>query len=144
MDILGSLDLSVRGMTKVSHNLPCCRSLTSHHVFLIPFQHPRSLFQCALKHTRLREIHRVLFISERRQECRHNAQPPRSLQLLWPRLLLYVVPAQYTGMLIPVSRCVQALAERGDLMVREVEELDAHFLSSMFQGRSRNSASELC
>ncbi|XP_040513411.1 maestro heat-like repeat-containing protein family member 2B [Gallus gallus] len=70
MDILGSLDLSVRGMTK----------------------------------------------------------------LLWPRLLLYVVPAQYTGMLIPVSRCVQALAERGDLMVREVEELDAHFLSSMFQG----------
>ncbi|XP_040518135.1 maestro heat-like repeat-containing protein family member 2B isoform X1 [Gallus gallus] len=55
-------------------------------------------------------------------------------KLLWPRLLLYVVPAQYTGMLIPVSRCVQALAERGDLMVREVEELDPHFLSSMFQG----------
>ncbi|XP_040513257.1 maestro heat-like repeat-containing protein family member 2B [Gallus gallus] len=55
-------------------------------------------------------------------------------KLLWPRLLLYVVPAQYTGMLIPVSRCVQALAERGDLMVREVEDLDPHFLSSMFQG----------
>eukprot|EP00076_Gallus_gallus_P036841 XP_025002379.1 maestro heat-like repeat-containing protein family member 2B isoform X2 [Gallus gallus] len=55
-------------------------------------------------------------------------------KLLWPRLLLYVVPAQYTGMLIPVSRCVQVLAERGDLMVREVEELDPHFLSSMFQG----------
>ena len=68
MDILGSLDVSVRGMTKVSHSLPCCRSLTSHHVFLVPFQHPRSLLQCALKHTRLREIHRVLFISERRQE----------------------------------------------------------------------------
>eukprot|EP00076_Gallus_gallus_P042283 XP_025007821.1 maestro heat-like repeat-containing protein family member 2B [Gallus gallus] len=55
-------------------------------------------------------------------------------KLVWPRLLLYVVPAQYTGMLIPVSRCVQALAERGDLMVREVEDLDPHFLSSMFQG----------
>ncbi|XP_040515215.1 maestro heat-like repeat-containing protein family member 2B isoform X2 [Gallus gallus] len=55
-------------------------------------------------------------------------------KLLWPRLLLYVVPAQYTGMLIPVSRCVQALAERGDLMVREIEDLDPHFLSSMFQG----------
>ena len=59
-------------------------------------------------------------------------------------MLLFVVPAQYTGMLIPVSRCVQVLAERGDLMVREVEELDPHFLSSMFQGRSRNSPSELC
>ncbi|XP_040505807.1 maestro heat-like repeat-containing protein family member 2B [Gallus gallus] len=55
-------------------------------------------------------------------------------KLLWPRLLLYVVPAQYTGMLIPVSHCVQALAERGDLMVQEIEELDPHFLSSMFQG----------
>ncbi|XP_040517110.1 maestro heat-like repeat-containing protein family member 2B [Gallus gallus] len=55
-------------------------------------------------------------------------------KLLWPRLLLYVVPAQYTSMLIPVSRCVQALAEGGDLMVREIEELDPHFLSSMFQG----------
>ncbi|XP_040513245.1 maestro heat-like repeat-containing protein family member 2B [Gallus gallus] len=74
MDILGSLDVSVSGMTKVSH--------------------------------------------------------PRVATLL----LLYVVPAQYTGMLIPVSRCVQALAERGDLMVREVEDLDPHFLSSMFQG----------
>ena len=63
---------------------------------------------------------------------------------MWPRLLLYVVPAQYTGMLIPVSRCVQALAERGDLMVREIEDLDPHFLSSMFQGRSRNSPGELC
>ncbi|XP_072198567.1 maestro heat-like repeat-containing protein family member 2B [Excalfactoria chinensis] len=55
-------------------------------------------------------------------------------KLLWPRLLLYVVPAQYTGMLIPVSRCVQALAERGDLTVREAEELDPHFVNSMFQG----------
>ncbi|XP_048788537.1 maestro heat-like repeat-containing protein family member 2B [Lagopus muta] len=55
-------------------------------------------------------------------------------KLLWPRLLLYVVPAQYTGMLIPVSRCVQALAKRGELTVRDVEDLDPHFLSSMFQG----------
>ncbi|XP_021248711.1 maestro heat-like repeat-containing protein family member 2B [Numida meleagris] len=55
-------------------------------------------------------------------------------KLLWPRLLLYVVPAQYTGMLIPVSRCVRALAERGDLKDREIQELDPHFLSSVFQG----------
>ncbi|XP_072198881.1 LOW QUALITY PROTEIN: maestro heat-like repeat-containing protein family member 2B [Excalfactoria chinensis] len=55
-------------------------------------------------------------------------------KLLWPRLLLYVVPAQYTGMLIPVSRCVRALAERGDLTVQEIEELDPHFVTSMFQG----------
>ncbi|XP_048785590.1 maestro heat-like repeat-containing protein family member 2B [Lagopus muta] len=55
-------------------------------------------------------------------------------KLLWPRLLLYVVPAQYTGMLIPVSRCIRALAERGELTVRDMEELDPHFLSSMFQG----------
>ncbi|XP_052550383.1 maestro heat-like repeat-containing protein family member 2B [Tympanuchus pallidicinctus] len=55
-------------------------------------------------------------------------------KLLWPRLLLFVVPAQYTGMLIPVSRCVQALAEREELTRREIEELDPHFLSSMFRG----------
>ncbi|XP_019469881.1 maestro heat-like repeat-containing protein family member 2B, partial [Meleagris gallopavo] len=55
-------------------------------------------------------------------------------KLLWPRLLLYVVPAQYTGMLIPISRCIQTLAEREDLVAREIEELDPHFLSSVFQG----------
>ncbi|OXB63937.1 hypothetical protein ASZ78_001058 [Callipepla squamata] len=55
-------------------------------------------------------------------------------KLLWPRLMLYVVPAQYTGMLIPVSRCIQALAERKDLAARETEELDSHFLNSLFQG----------
>ncbi|POI27730.1 hypothetical protein CIB84_008521, partial [Bambusicola thoracicus] len=55
-------------------------------------------------------------------------------RLLWPRLLHYVVPAQYTGMLISVSRCIQALAEREDLTERETEELDPHFLSSVFQG----------
>ncbi|OXB63519.1 UNVERIFIED_CONTAM: hypothetical protein H355_003690, partial [Colinus virginianus] len=64
-------------------------------------------------------------------------------KLLWPRLMQYVVPAQYTGMLIPVSRCIRALAEREDLAARETEELDSHFLNSLFQGRSRNSPSEL-
>ncbi|XP_040412255.1 maestro heat-like repeat-containing protein family member 2B [Cygnus olor] len=33
-------------------------------------------------------------------------------ELLWPRLLQYVVPAQYCGMLVPLSRCLQALIER--------------------------------
>uniref|UniRef100_A0A803YNE8 Maestro heat like repeat family member 1 n=2 Tax=Meleagris gallopavo TaxID=9103 RepID=A0A803YNE8_MELGA len=55
-------------------------------------------------------------------------------KLLWPRLLLFVVPAQYTGMLIPVSRCIQALSKREDLTGRRIEDLDPHFVSSMFQG----------
>ncbi|XP_019468687.1 maestro heat-like repeat-containing protein family member 2B isoform X2 [Meleagris gallopavo] len=55
-------------------------------------------------------------------------------KLLWPRLLLFVLSAQYTGMLILVSCCVQALAEREGLTTQEIEELDPHFLSSMFQG----------
>ncbi|XP_010725983.2 maestro heat-like repeat-containing protein family member 2B, partial [Meleagris gallopavo] len=55
-------------------------------------------------------------------------------KLLWPRLLLFVVPAQYTGMLIPVSRCVRALSQREDLTGRQIEDLDPHFVSSMFQG----------
>ncbi|XP_050770644.1 maestro heat-like repeat-containing protein family member 2B [Gymnogyps californianus] len=33
-------------------------------------------------------------------------------KLLWPRLLQYVLPAQYSGMLIPLSRCLRALVER--------------------------------
>ncbi|XP_021246153.1 maestro heat-like repeat-containing protein family member 1 [Numida meleagris] len=37
-------------------------------------------------------------------------------------------------MLIPVSRCVRALAERGELTDCEIEEADPHFLSSIFQG----------
>ncbi|XP_031455226.1 maestro heat-like repeat-containing protein family member 2B, partial [Phasianus colchicus] len=55
-------------------------------------------------------------------------------KLLWPRLLLYVVPAQYTGMLIPISHRIRALAERGDLTGQEIQDLDPHFLSSLFQG----------
>ncbi|OXB54743.1 UNVERIFIED_CONTAM: hypothetical protein H355_001663, partial [Colinus virginianus] len=55
-------------------------------------------------------------------------------KLLWPRLMQYVVPAQYTGMLIPVSHCIRALAEREDLAAHETEELDSHFLNSLFQG----------
>ncbi|XP_065597444.1 maestro heat-like repeat-containing protein family member 2B [Cyrtonyx montezumae] len=55
-------------------------------------------------------------------------------KLLWPQLMLYVGPAQYTGMLIPVSRCIQALAEGEGMAECEIEELDPHFLSSLFQG----------
>ncbi|XP_076212542.1 maestro heat-like repeat-containing protein family member 2B [Aptenodytes patagonicus] len=48
-------------------------------------------------------------------------------KLLWPRLLQYVVPAQYSGMLIPLSRCLQALAERRERAgcAEEEEEPDA-------------------
>ncbi|XP_062430974.1 maestro heat-like repeat-containing protein family member 2B [Rhea pennata] len=41
-------------------------------------------------------------------------------KLLWPRLLQYVVPAEYTGMLVPLCRCLRALAERAER--REGEE----------------------
>ncbi|XP_040977778.1 maestro heat-like repeat-containing protein family member 2B [Aquila chrysaetos chrysaetos] len=43
-------------------------------------------------------------------------------KLLWPRLLQYVVPAQYSGMLIPLSRCLQALVERRQRAGCEEEE----------------------
>ncbi|KAM6033066.1 maestro heat-like repeat-containing protein family member 2B [Theristicus caerulescens] len=44
-------------------------------------------------------------------------------KLLWPRLLQYVVPAQYSGMLIPLSRCLRALVERRERAgCREEEE----------------------
>ncbi|XP_064359998.1 maestro heat-like repeat-containing protein family member 2B [Dromaius novaehollandiae] len=33
-------------------------------------------------------------------------------RLLWPRLLQFVVPAQYTGTLVPLSRCLRELVER--------------------------------
>ncbi|CAM5169321.1 unnamed protein product [Eretmochelys imbricata] len=33
-------------------------------------------------------------------------------QVLWPRLLEYVVPAQYTGTLKPLCRCLRELAEK--------------------------------
>ena len=56
MDILGSLDVSERRISKVSHTLPCCYSLPLHHMLFIPFQHPRSVLLCALKHIKLREI----------------------------------------------------------------------------------------
>ncbi|KAK4806689.1 hypothetical protein QYF61_027690 [Mycteria americana] len=48
-------------------------------------------------------------------------------KLLWPRLLQYVVPAQYSGMLIPLSRCLQALLWRRERAgcQEEEEELDA-------------------
>ncbi|KAK2518864.1 hypothetical protein Q9233_012269 [Columba guinea] len=43
-------------------------------------------------------------------------------QLLWPRLLQYVVPAQYSGVLIPLSRGLRALLERWERAGCEEEE----------------------
>ncbi|KAK2527221.1 hypothetical protein Q9966_010441 [Columba livia] len=49
-----------------------------------------------------------------------------SQQLLWPRLLQYVVPAQYSGVLIPLSRGLRALLERRERAgCDEEEEPDA-------------------
>ncbi|XP_067145724.1 maestro heat-like repeat-containing protein family member 2B [Apteryx mantelli] len=44
------------------------------------------------------------------------------VRLLWPRLLQYVVPAQYTGTLIPLSRCLRALTERQERAEGHKEE----------------------
>ncbi|XP_032042226.1 maestro heat-like repeat-containing protein family member 2B [Aythya fuligula] len=55
-------------------------------------------------------------------------------KLLWPRLLIYVMPAKYTGMLIPLSRCLRALAESNELTAgHEHHELDPDVLSSLLQ-----------
>ncbi|XP_068797287.1 maestro heat-like repeat-containing protein family member 2B isoform X1 [Struthio camelus] len=49
-------------------------------------------------------------------------RPASGLQLLWPRLLQYVVPAQYTGLLVPLCCCLRALAERREKAECEAEE----------------------
>ncbi|KAM9193184.1 maestro heat-like repeat-containing protein family member 2B [Mergus octosetaceus] len=55
-------------------------------------------------------------------------------KLLWPRLLIYVMPAKYTGMLIPLSRCLRALAERNELTAgREHQGLDPEVLNTLLQ-----------
>ncbi|XP_021268810.1 maestro heat-like repeat-containing protein family member 2B isoform X2 [Numida meleagris] len=55
-------------------------------------------------------------------EAAQSACSDPSAQLLWPRLLQYVVPAQYRGMLIPLSRCLQSLAERRERAGQHEEE----------------------
>ncbi|XP_069634055.1 maestro heat-like repeat-containing protein family member 2B isoform X1 [Haliaeetus albicilla] len=64
-------------------------------------------------------------------------------KLLWPRLLQYVVPAQYSGMLIPLSRCLRALVERRERAgcEEEEEEEEPDAMDSQEQGRS---PSECC
>ncbi|KAK2521382.1 hypothetical protein Q9966_012999 [Columba livia] len=58
--------------------------------------------------------------------------------LLWPRLLQYVVPAQYSGVLIPLSRGLRALLERRERAgCEEEEEPDA--VDSQEQGRAESS-----
>ncbi|XP_068535919.1 maestro heat-like repeat-containing protein family member 2B [Anas acuta] len=55
-------------------------------------------------------------------------------KLLWPRLLIYVMPAKYTGMLIPLSRCLRALAESNELTAgHEHHELDPDVLNARLQ-----------
>ncbi|XP_067423590.1 maestro heat-like repeat-containing protein family member 2B [Emydura macquarii macquarii] len=45
-------------------------------------------------------------------------------QVLWPRLLEYVVPAQYTGTLKPLCRCLRELAEKKQQEGEEAACLD--------------------
>ncbi|XP_065704327.1 maestro heat-like repeat-containing protein family member 2B isoform X3 [Patagioenas fasciata] len=60
-------------------------------------------------------------------------------QLLWPRLLQYVVPAQCSGVLIPLSRCLRALLERRERAgCEEEEEPDA--VDSQEQGAGSSSS----
>ncbi|OPJ70754.1 maestro heat-like repeat-containing protein family member 2B-like [Patagioenas fasciata monilis] len=54
-------------------------------------------------------------------------------QLLWPRLLQYMVPAQCSGVLIPLSRCLRALLERRESAGCEEEE-EPNAVDSQEQG----------
>ena len=60
MDILGPLDVSVRGMTKVSCPPPCCCCFLPSDIFLCPYPRHRHLPAYALKGTRLRKMQAVL------------------------------------------------------------------------------------
>ncbi|XP_068797128.1 maestro heat-like repeat-containing protein family member 2B [Struthio camelus] len=51
-------------------------------------------------------------------------------KLLWPRLLQYVVPAQYTGTLVPLSQCLRELAERQERAGDEEGEEEADVVAS--------------
>ncbi|NXA32516.1 MRO2B protein, partial [Eudromia elegans] len=57
------------------------------------------------------------------------------LQLLWPKLLQFVVPAPYTGMLVPLCRCLCALAKWQQGVEREEEHAALELLQSEEQGR---------
>ncbi|XP_068811734.1 uncharacterized protein [Struthio camelus] len=54
-------------------------------------------------------------------------------KLLWPRLLRHVVPAQHAGMLVPLCRCLCALAERQESAEREEEEVASEALEPVEQ-----------
>ncbi|XP_075583531.1 maestro heat-like repeat-containing protein family member 2B [Pelecanus crispus] len=56
-------------------------------------------------------------------------------KLLWPRLLQYVVPAQYSGMLIPLSCCLRALVERWERAGCKEEEEDLDGMDSQEQAQ---------
>ncbi|XP_059679384.1 maestro heat-like repeat-containing protein family member 2B [Gavia stellata] len=56
-------------------------------------------------------------------------------KLLWPRLLQYVLPAQYSGMLIPLSRCLRALVERWERAGCKEEEEEPDAMDSQEQAR---------
>ncbi|XP_068811981.1 uncharacterized protein [Struthio camelus] len=58
-------------------------------------------------------------------------------KLLWPRLLRHVVPAQHAGMLVPLCRCLCALAERQESAEREEEEVASEALEPVEQGREQ-------
>ncbi|XP_067153084.1 maestro heat-like repeat-containing protein family member 2B [Apteryx mantelli] len=55
-------------------------------------------------------------------------------KLLWPKLLKYVVPVEYMGMLVPLCRCLRALAERQERAECEEEEAAPEALESAEQG----------
>ncbi|NXF55716.1 MRO2A protein, partial [Oceanites oceanicus] len=56
-------------------------------------------------------------------------------KLLWPRLLQYVMPAQYSGMLIPLSHCLRALAERQERAGCKEEEEETDAIDSQEQAQ---------
>ena len=137
MDILGSLDVSRRGMTKVSYPLPfwCGHFLPSGHFSSHGPMPSTSPLTCAEEHKARGNADRP-FCCQAEWKCQCGELPGCPLQLLWLRLLQYVVPAQYNGMLIPLSRCLQALAERQKRVGWKEEEEESGAMDSQEQGRS--------
>ena len=142
MDILGSLDDPLRGMTKMSCPLPfCCgQFLFSGHFSSHCPVTSTSPLTCAEAH-KARGNADCRFCRQAEWKCRCGELPGCPLQLLQLRLLQYVVPAQRSGMLILLSRCHQALVERQERARWKEEEEESCAMDSQEQGRS---PSECC
>ncbi|NWJ04012.1 MRO2A protein, partial [Crypturellus undulatus] len=65
-------------------------------------------------------------------------------KLLWPRLLQYVVPGQYTGTLVPLSHCLRELAERQQRAGDGDAEEEPDVVASWERGRNPKLLPHFC